>query len=73
MRYINTVNNFGMIVSNDEYDLIKKIKAHGKYPVNKLSEFYIELGDRLCSKGGVIDKVEEGDEEFFVYLKRKNK
>lgn len=73
MRYIKTINDFGMIVSNDEYELIQKIKSHSRYPLSKLSSYYQELGDKLYSKGSVLDKVVDGDEEYFVYLRRKKK
>lgn len=69
MRSVDTKNGFSIIVSNEEYRLIKKVDANIQVPVESLSEYYQELGEKLYSRG-VLNKVENDGTEYFVSMKR---
>lgn len=69
MRSIDTKNGYSVIVSNEEYRLIKKVDAAIKVPVDSLGEYFQELGEKLYSRG-VLNKEEDGDKEYFVSIKR---
>ncbi|AQW88819.1 putative structural protein [Erwinia phage pEa_SNUABM_50] len=69
MRAVDTKNGYSVIVSNEEYRLIKKIDANIKVPVESLSEYYQELGEKLYSRG-VLNKEENDETEYFVSIKR---
>lgn len=69
MRSVDTKNGYSVIVSNEEYRLIKKVDANIQVPVQSLSEYYQELGEKLYSRG-VLNKVENDGTEYFVSMKR---
>lgn len=69
MRSVDTKNGYSVIVSNEEYRLIKKVDANIQVPVQSLSEYYQELGEKLYSRG-VLNKVESDGTEYFVSMKR---
>lgn len=69
MRYVKAENGYSVMVSNDEYSLIRKIKANGKYPLANLDDYYQELGEKLYSKG-LLNKITENDKEYFISINR---
>lgn len=69
MRSVDTKNGYSIIVSNEEYRLIKKVDANIQVPVESLSEYYQELGEKLYSRG-VLNKVDRDGTEYFVSMKR---
>lgn len=72
MRSVDTKNGYNIIVSNEEYRLIKKVDANIKIPVQSLDEYYQELGEKLYSRG-VLNKIENNGTEYFVSIKRSKK
>lgn len=69
MRSVDTKNGYSIIVSNEEYRLVKKVDANIQVPVDSLQEYYQELGEKLYSRG-VLNKVEKDGTEYFVSIKR---
>ncbi len=69
MRSVDTNNGYSIIVSNEEYRLIKKVEANIEVPVESLDLYYQELGEKLYSRG-VLNKVENDGTEYFVSMKR---
>ncbi len=69
MRSVDTNNGYSIIVSNEEYRLIKKVEANIEVPVESLDLYYQELGEKLYSRG-VLNKVENNGTEYFVSMKR---
>lgn len=69
MRSVGTQNGYSVIVSNEEYRLIKKIDANIKVPASSLQEYYQELADKLVSRG-VLNREENDDEVYYVSIKR---
>ncbi|AFC21741.1 virion structural protein [Cronobacter phage vB_CsaM_GAP32] len=69
MRSVDTNKGYSVIVSNEEYRLIKKVDANIRVPVDSLDEYYQELGEKLYSRG-VLNKVENNGTEYFVSMKR---
>lgn len=69
MRSVDTKNGYSIIVSNEEYRLLKKIDANIRVDVESLGEYYQELGYKLVSRG-VLNIDEDGDSEYFVSIKR---
>lgn len=69
MRSVDTKNGFTIIVSNEEYRLIKKIDANVEMPVEYFGEYWQELGEKLYSRG-VLNKIEKDGTEYFVSIKR---
>jgi hypothetical protein len=69
MRSVDTKNGYSIIVSNEEYRLLKKIDANIRVDVESLGEYYQELGYKLVSRG-VLNIDEDGDTEYFVSIKR---
>lgn len=69
MRSVDTKNGYSVIVSNEEYSLIKRIDAKIQVPVESLNEYYQELGEKLYSRG-VLNKEENDGTEYFVSMKR---
>lgn len=69
MRSVDTNKGYSVIVSNEEYRLIKKVDANIRVPVDSLDEYYQELGEKLYSRG-VLNKVENDGTEYFVSMKR---
>lgn len=65
MRSVSTGNGYAIIVSNQEYRLIRNISARGKVSTESLDEFHCELADKLYSRG-LLNKVQDGDEEFYT-------
>lgn len=70
MRTRQTDQGYSVIVSNEEYKLLRKIDAHGSLPAEYLDEYYRELGEKLCSRS-LLNKVQKEGKEYFVSLKRK--
>ena len=69
MRSVDTKNGYCIIVSNEEYRLVKKIDANIEMPVEYFGEYFQELGEKLYSRG-VLNKVEKDGTEYFVSIKR---
>ena len=69
MRTVNN-NGFSTIVSNEEYALIRKIKAKGKVLEDYFNEYYQELCYKLISRG-LLDIIESDGKNYFV-VKGKN-
>lgn len=69
MRTISTANGYSVIVSNQEYTLIRHITAKGKVLNDSLEEYYQELAEKLANRG-LLNKVQDGDEIFFVPIKK---
>lgn len=65
-------NEFGIsvMVSNEEYRILRKIKSMGKVKVDLVPDYYQELSDKLVSRG-VLNRVEIDDEEYYVPIKEK--
>lgn len=65
-------NEFGIsiMVSNEEYKILRKIMSMGKVKVDVVPEYYQELSDKLVSRG-VLNKIEIDDEEFYIPIKEK--
>ena len=72
MRSVDTKNGYSIIVSNEEYRLIKKVDANIEVPLDSLNEYYQELGEKLYSRG-VLNKVEKDGTDYFVSIKRSKK
>lgn len=68
MRMAKSEFGHSVMVSNEEYAVLKKIKARGKVPVLGIQEYYQEIGDKLVSRG-VLNKVEENGEEFYIPIR----
>lgn len=68
MRMTKSEFGHSVMVSNEEYSVLKKIKARGKVPVLSIQEYYQEIADKLVSRG-VLNKVEEDGEEFYLPLR----
>lgn len=69
MRTVEIPGGYSILVSNDEYRLIKKVNANIKLPVESLEPYYQELGDKLVLRG-VLNKENENSTDYFVSLKR---
>lgn len=66
MRLVHNVHGHNTMVSNEEYKLLKKIKARNSVPVDTVNEYYQELADKMVSRG-VLNK-EQDKEGNDVYL-----
>lgn len=73
MRAIDTKNGYSVIVSNEEYRLLKKIDANIKVPADTLQDYYQELAEKLCSRGVLNKEVDDDNNEIFVSIKRSKK
>lgn len=64
-------NEFGVsiMVSNEEYLLIKKINARGKVAADGIQEYYKDMAEKLVSRG-LLNMEEDGDEIYFTGIKR---
>lgn len=64
-------NEFGIsvMISNEEYLLLKKIKARGKIKALDTKEYYQEMADKLVSRG-LLNKEDIDNEEYYMPLKR---
>lgn len=60
-----SVNGFSVVVSNQEYTLIRKVIAKGRILEDELEEFYQELGNKLYRRG-VLNKIKHGDDYYFI-------
>lgn len=69
MRSVGTNKGFSIIVSNEEYRLLKKVDANIEVQVDYFGEYYQELGEKLVSRG-VLNKVDKDGTEYFVSIKR---
>jgi tetrahydromethanopterin S-methyltransferase subunit G len=69
MRTVGTNKGFSIIVSNEEYRLLKKVDANIEVKVDYFGEYYQELGEKLVSRG-VLNKVDKDGTEYFVSIKR---
>lgn len=71
MRTIPNEFGFSVMVTNEEYVLVQKIKARGIVPIESIKPYYQEMADKLVSRG-VLNKEldEEKDEEFYTPVKR---
>lgn len=65
MRTVPNVHGHRTMVSNEEYQLLQKIKARGSVPVEKVNEYYQELADKMVSRG-ILNIIEndDGTEEY---------
>lgn len=66
-----TKNEFGIsiMVTNEEYLLIKKINARGKVASDGIQEYYQDMAEKLVARG-LLNKEEENDEIYFTGIKR---
>lgn len=69
MRTRQTGLGYSVIVSNEEFRLLKKIDACGSFAVDELGEYYQELGEHLYSKS-LLNKGNKNGRDYFVSLKR---
>lgn len=67
MRYVKDSYGNVMMVSNREYEFLRKLNANTKLKVEDLDEFSQELGYKLYSKSAL--NMDEG-EEYFLPLKK---
>lgn len=72
MRAVDTTHGYSVIVSNEEYRLLKKVDANIKLKYDSIKEYYQELGDNLVSRG-VLKRIEEDGILYFVSIKRSKK
>lgn len=68
MRMTKSEFGHSVMISNEEYSVLKKIKARGKVPVHSIQEYYQEIADKLVSRG-VLNKVEENGDEFYLPIR----
>lgn len=63
MRY--TKDTFGnvLIVSNHEYDFLRKLKANSKLKIEDLDEYTQEIGYKLYSRSAIVM---DDSEEYFL-------
>ena len=71
MRMTTNMYGHSTMVSNEEYSVLKKIKARGKVPVQSINEYYSEVGEKLVSRG-VLNKVQIEGTEYFVPIRNNN-
>lgn len=71
MRMAQSEFGHSVMVSNEEYAVLKKIHARGKVPVLGIQEYYREVADKLVSRG-VLNIIEDNGEEFYVPIRSKN-
>lgn len=72
MRMAKSLSGFSVVVSNQEYALIRKVIASKKLPLDNLDEYHQELGNKLYRRG-VLDKVTSHDEEYFIPVIKEEK
>lgn len=65
MRTVPSSNGYSIIVSNQEYRLLRNISARGKVDPSTLEEFYQELAEKLHSRG-VLNKTQIDGVEYFT-------
>lgn len=65
-------NEFGIsvMVSNEEYRVLRKIKSLGKVKIDRVPDYYQELSDKLVSRG-VLNKEEIDGEEYYIPIKER--
>ena len=63
MRY--TKDTFGnvLIVSNREYEFLRKLKVNSKLKIEDLDEYTQEIGYKLYSRSAIVM---DDDEEYFL-------
>ena len=66
MRTVHNALGYSVIVSNEEYLLLKKIHQRKSVKMDSIKEYYQEMADKLISRG-VLD-VEENEEGEFFYI-----
>lgn len=71
MRMTKSEFGHSVMVSNEEYAVLKKIRARGKVPVLGIQEYYREVADKLVSRG-VLNIHEEDGEEYYVPIRSKD-
>ena len=71
MRMTKSEFGHSVMVSNEEYAVLKKIQARGKVKVLGIQEYYQEVADKLVSRG-VLNIIEDNGEEYYVPIRRKN-
>lgn len=64
MRMTKNIYGHSVMVSNEEYSVLKKIKERGKLPALKIQEYYRTVADKLVSRG-VLNKVHEDGKDFY--------
>lgn len=70
MRLAKNEHGFSVIVSNEEYRVLRKIKSLGRVKVEIVPDYYQELADKLVSRG-VLNKEEFDEEEYYTPVKEK--
>ena len=72
MRTVQNIHGVPVIVSTEEYKLIRKIHAKGKCPASDFSEFYQELAHKLF-KRSVLNCDNSSDEPLYSTITQKPK
>lgn len=70
MRMAKNEHGFSVIVSNEEYRVLRKIKSMGRVKAELVPDYYQELSDKLVSRG-VLNKVEIDGDEYYEPVKEK--
>lgn len=70
MRLATNEHGFSVMVSNEEYRLLRKIKSMGRVKVDIVPDYYQELSDKLVSRG-VLNRIEIDDVEYYTPIKEK--
>lgn len=71
MRMAKSEFGHSVMVSNEEYAVLNKIRARGKVPVLGVQEYYREVADKLVSRG-VLNIHEDDGKEYYVPIRSKN-
>lgn len=70
MRTVQNEHGFSVMVTNEEFALVQKIKARGIVPVDSIKPYYQEMADKLVSRGVLnIEQNEETDEEVYTPIR----
>lgn len=64
MRIAKSEFGVSVMVSNEEYRVIRKIKSLGRVNRDMVPEYYQEIADKLVSRG-VLNRIEIGDKEYY--------
>lgn len=70
MRIAMNEHGFSVMVSNEEYRILRKIKSLGRVKVELVPDYYQDMADKLVSRG-VLNKEEFDEEEYYIPVKEK--
>lgn len=70
MRLAKNEHGFSVIVSNEEYRVLRKIKSMGRVQAELIPDYYQELADKLVSRG-VLNKEEFDEVKYYTPVKEK--